>query len=131
MEILIQNQVADGVIVPENPPRFDLMWVLFYESDEIISGYTPDIEPSISDTLKERPNPEKLAIIGRNVLGNYELVLARVKYDLIKEFGYIGQQVLSEGSKQTIVGMWIKLIDDDLIEIYRTGRIECRKQQPC
>lgn len=123
-DILIQSQAHDFKD-SESSPKFALSWILRYKNGvSVKSEYTPRIEPSISNTLLSRLDPIVLTILGKNLSGNFEIELVRIKYDLVHGFGYIGEQCESNLGKEKIIGMWIKIFGEKTINIYHNGFVK-------
>jgi hypothetical protein len=125
-DIFIQNQVKEGEVIPINPPKFDLCWSIEYKNgEEITSQWTPlTASPSITKTMAQRSDGEKLFIKGRSRTSCFEVDLVTIKYNLVNKFGYIGEQTASSPGKEIIIGIWIELTENRIIKIYRNGLVK-------
>lgn len=125
-DIILQNQVKEGDIIPINPPKFDLCWSIKYkDGTEITSEFTPvTSSPSISKTVSNRNDGKILFIKGRSRTSCFELDLVTVEYSIVNKFGYIGEQSASLPGIETILGMWIELTENRMIKVYRNGLVK-------
>lgn len=122
-ELLLQSQNNDEPNSNKNRMLFRLAWKLDFEDNQrMISGWTPLVNPSITETISSRKDIQTLTILGHNVIGNYQIELARIAYRLVRGFGYIGETSFS--NRQEIIGMWVRLTENRVINIYRNGQVK-------
>lgn len=122
--IFVQSQFHDGDQASLTPPRFSFCWVLRYDNGkDVVSEWTPSIEPSIKKTLDLRPKPSHLSIIGKSI-SLCEMEFARFKFDMVNGWGYIAEQTQSSRGKPYILGMWVELTGNKMIKIYVNGKIK-------
>lgn len=124
-DIFIQNQTSDNEKIVCIPPKFDLAWRIDYNSNEFTqSEWTPSTSPSITKTINARGDAKILTIIGKNIAGNFELDMVKIRYSLVKGFGYIGEQYSSKPGVEHIIGMWIELTQNRIIKVWRNGSVK-------
>lgn len=112
---------------------YSLKWVLVHGYIREESNWTPSIEPSITKCIEYINNLnhgiDKLIIVGRNRCTNCEMDLTNIEWYLIDSFGYIAQGRMSNIAVNTILGIWVRLKDKKVINIYVNGRIKETKNE--
>lgn len=125
LDIMIQSQLSDDIELSCCPPNYSLCWIIDYSKDKIVkSEWTPIKKPSITKTFESISDGISLTIIGKNIWTNCELELAKVKFDLIKGFGFIGERSFSKPDIEHIIGMWIELKDNRMIKVWVNGKVK-------
>jgi len=117
MRIILRSQSKE----PSSDLIYDLSWRIKFKDEEIQSGWTPDLSPSISETVKNRDDAEFLYILGRE--GCVESTLAEIPYEEVNKFGYIAEK-LTSAKRAYVIGMWIELKSQETINVYRNGHVK-------
>lgn len=124
-DVFLQSQETDDINYYKQPPRFTLAWEINCKNEKRIkSEWTPNIDLSITRTMEINKDAKELIIYGKNILNQYELELAKIKYSLVRSFGYIAERSASSKGKEYILGIWIELIGNRMIKIYRSGKVK-------
>lgn len=117
MRIILRSQSKE----PSSDLIYQLAWKIKFKDEEVQSGWTPDLTPSITETIKDRDDAEFLYILGRE--GCVESTLAEIPYDEIFRFGYIAEK-LSSAKTAYVIGMSIELKSKETINVYRNGHVK-------
>lgn len=127
--VRLQSQAKSEDNVPMHPSRFSLRWSIEYSKGEpSFSEWTPSTKPSITKAFEGRKDGKFIVIYGHDKWSNYTIEFARIDFEIVDGFGYIGEQSslrdLLNKEVELIIGMWVKLKDNSRINIYVNGLVK-------